>query len=212
MKSIESLWLKHSDKSAVIFANGPSLHKFVSKMDYKNLSLDFYDATWMGIDYSFELFPDTHKDLDYIFTQRAVNFYAIKRAVPDRKLIIPNSCNVKSEEAIRYNPQDPIQDKDIDLPHKDYSLDKDVKIFNHSNSLQSALHISAYMGFRKIYLIGVDYLQSLNGIPPYRSKNDKGYKQKSVSTINKHREDDDFLISKLSQLHNVKIINIGKML
>jgi len=210
MQSIENLWLKYRGQSTTIFANGPSLHKFTQKLDYKNLSDEFYKGIWIGLDSSFEHFPDKYHGLTYILASTFDNYENLKVKIPNDKLIIPESpglydskkdiyVTVENEEAYGYPIQDPHKNKKNHLPLKDYSIDRDVKFFTYSDLIQTAMHLCCYMGFNKIYLVGVEYKFML------KVKDDD-----DVSALK--QEGTSYLSSMLETQHNLRIVNIGRFL
>ena len=204
MKNINLLYKKYKDQTCILFGNGESLLKF--KEDKNCIRL--------GINYSFEKI----KDLDYLFLQEYETYKIIKEIFDNNNMIIPfypglnihgtaERITIENKQAYGYELQNPLQNKISDLQNKDLSIDKNIKVFSYTGTSQCALHIIAYMGFKKIRLIGFDYKLYSTGKVHFYSEFSHEYTNQKMNALVRIKEGDDFIIKRLQELYNIEVIN-----
>jgi hypothetical protein len=223
MRNIYELHHKHDGEIATVLANGPTLFKFIESVTDANgpIPPDLVSSVWVGINYSYK---KVGKDsVKYLFLGELETYNIIKEEIDNSKMIIPiepglnkhktaDRVKVNNSEAYGYVLQDPLKNKKIDLPNKYYGIDKDAHFFSYTTTTQTAIHILCYMGFKKIYLVGVDYRLHDSGKVHFEVVNDKQYSDQPWNAFVRFREGDNYLIPKLCAAHGVKIINIGEVL
>ncbi len=224
MRDIKDYHKVYPGKSVTVLSNGPSLIKFAQLARERSARIppEILDGDWVSINYSFERVGG-HDKVKYVFIQELETYYKISANVPNEKLVIPEkpglnkhgtSIRIKviNPKAIGYTLQDPLQNKVHHLSRKYYGIQKNAHFFCYTTTFQTALHILCYMGFTKIYLVGVDYKLFNTGKMHYDSNYDPNYGSQKMNALNRFREGDDFLIPMLQKTNNVRIENFGKLL
>ena len=210
-KQVGTLYQKYFGRDIFIFGTGPSLFKINPDK--------FKDKICLGVNFAFEIMPH----IDYTLIHVKEVFEAIKDHIPATQLILPetlvsqwgnsgkrrsfpNRVNTPNIPAYIY----PIQNPNIkSLDQKRISLGKTAPIFTWSTTLHSATHIAAYLGARRIFLIGVDYQPYPNGNVHFDSKFYPYYGKQKWQTFKKHKGGDIWIEKKLEEL-GVSVINLGE--
>lgn len=223
MRNIKELYKKHDGQNVTLFANGPSLFKFLDIVKRNPMYFDkkLLESIFCGINYSFE-HVGINK-LTYVFIQELETYKSTREIVPSEKLIIPENpglnlhgtaerVKVNNPKAYGYDLQNPLRNKKWDLVTKFCGIKKKMEFFSYTTTFQPVIHILCYMGFRHIYTVGVDYKVQKSGKVHYESKYNPKYGNQKWQALARFKEGDDYLIPQLQKLNNVNIINIGQTL
>jgi hypothetical protein len=209
MRDVSILKNKFSGKSAVLYASGPSIDNHEKYKKYTRGCIRF------GINLTFEKIGN----LENLFIHELGLFNTVKKKFSENKIIIPNLTGlnisksskrekINSGNFIQYKLQDLTKLKKHDLPSKYYGDDESKGFIAYSTTTQSALHILCYMGFKKIYLIGVDYRLFDNGKVHFKSRICKDYTDQEWNAFRRFKEGDDYIIPALEQSFGCEIINL----
>lgn len=198
-QSIQALYQKYQGQTIYVFGTGPSLFQADPAF--------FEDKICFGINFAFEIMPH----IDYHFAH-VIECYELMRTLVDNKKLVlpetlvrqwhrepakrlgPNRMPVENPEAFIYPIQDPRLNN---LSMKHLSLKQNASIFTWSTTTHSAIHLAAYMGAKKIRLIGVDYQTYPNGKVHFNSKLSPEYSNQDWNANRKHQQGDRWLTGQL---------------
>jgi len=207
---IECLWKTMdgrgdiSDKDTIfIFGTGPSIHRIRNPLYFKS-------RMCLGVNYSFEVIPY----MDFVCVGEIETYERIRKVKDNHRLILPLGMNhhktstrkvIVNKEAIHYKFQNPL----TPLGEGKLGLDREALIFTYSTTTHSAIHIAAYMGAKKIFLLGCDYKNYSSGKVHFDSKyGGEAYNMQDWSALGKHRVGDIWLKEELAKM-NIKLENIS---
>jgi hypothetical protein len=207
-RSITELAGRYKGEDIYIFGTGPSIFE-IDPEDYRN-------RLCFGINFAFEIMPY----IDYHFVHVIEVFQIIRKQVDNKKLILPESLVPQwYRQQERRKPQSrippdcpeafiyPIQDaRERNLSKKHVQLDRDTSFFTWSTTSHSAIHVAAYMGAKRIFLIGMDYQLYPNGKVHFESEHYPEYGQQDWNANKKHKQGDEWLARMLKN-HQVEVIN-----
>jgi hypothetical protein len=196
---------KSTDKDVVIFCCGPSLLKANPE--------DFDGMLKFSVNFAYEKMPS-----DYVFIHEIETYDRISKARGTPGLILPLGMNHHRSKKRRLltNKLSLFYKMIINHPPMDkrsLDLDIDSTMFSDSATTHSAIHVAAYMGAKKIYLVGVDYKNHDNGLPHfkcsdeiYSSQGPRGDKNRPMKSF---RKADDWLKKNLKEQHGIELINLS---
>lgn len=212
-RSYTDLYQQFKGEDIYIFGCGPSL---------LNIDPEVYqDKVCFSINYAFEFMPY----MDYYFIHVMETYEVIHKIVDNTKLILPETLvrqwyrekakNIKpsrikpdNKEVILYPCQNPYEKN---IKNKLIYLDKNAKIFTWSSTSHSAIHMAAYMGAKRIFLLGMDYQLFANGKVHFNSKYDASYGKQNWNANFKHKQGEEWLSQQLVK-NNIQLVNLSKKL
>ena len=211
-RPIAELHQHYKGKDIYIFGTGPSL---------LNIQPDeFQQQVCFGVNFAFEHMPH----IDYHFAHVVEVYEALKHQVDPSHLVLSETLvhqwyrNPKKRkhtgriaancpEALVYPLQDPAERQ---LGRKHVSLDIGARMFTWSTTTHSAIHVAAYMGAQRIFLIGMDYLPFASGSVHFNSAHFRDYGQQEWNAFRKHQQGDEWLAQQLKRAHGIEVINLSR--
>ncbi|MEN0006144.1 MAG: FkbM family methyltransferase, partial [Bacteroidota bacterium] len=189
---------KHLGQDLYILGTGPSIFKV--EPDY------FKDRICLGINFSFEVIPY----VDYVLTHVLEAYEAIRKVIDNKKLLLPpklvqQSAPAKDKKTTQWVPHYnteatiyPIQDPNISDPSKkQVQLARESAIFTLAGTAHSAIHLAAYMGAKRIFLVGMDYQLYPNKKVHFESKYYPSYGKQTWHALAKLKMGDEWLARQL---------------
>ncbi len=212
-KPIRELFRRYQGEDIYIFGSGPSLFQADPE--------EFRDKVCLGINYSFEVMPH----MDYILVHEIETYESLVGVVDNSKFLLPEylfrhtfadgrkpagppTIRTRNPQAYIYPIQDPSKKR---LEEKALSLDVEARIFTWSTTTHSAIHLAAYMGAKRIFLIGVDYRLYPDGRVHFDARNSAMYGTQRWNVNPKHRQGDLWLAEQLN-LKGISLENISHSL
>ena len=212
IKDIKKLKNKYEGKDAIFYASGPSHLKHKEFNQISERCIKF------GINYIFENISNT----DFLFVGEYETFLNVKKHYKEDKIIIPNvnglnkhgtsnRIRIKSGKFFQYKIQDPLKNKQQDLHNKYYGNKDQIGFISYTTTTQSAIHILCYMGFKRIFLLGVDYKLYDNNKVHFESKISSNYSNQNWNALQRMKNGDQYIFNQLEKNFNCKIINLNNI-
>lgn len=200
----------HRGEDIYILGTGPSLHR-------ENPDA-FKNKVCFGINFAFEVVP--HIDWHFAHVQEV--YEAMKNHVDPKRLILPETVVPQwyrnpakrskqgrvppnCPEAYVYPIQNPAENV---LERKHVSLDIGALMFTWSSTTHSAIHVAAYMGAKRIFLVGMDYRTYPNGRVHFDTHLFPDYGRQDWHALSKHQRGDEWLARQLQAAHGIEVINL----
>lgn len=145
---------KHSGERCFIIGNGPSLRsedldKLKNEVTFatNKIYLTYKETDWRATYFVIEdpLIMDAHKEINRNI--KGVKFYCLSSALNYEDFYAENAYFFDHDHRINYRP----------YPYEvEFSTKPDFLIWSHTVTY-SCIQLAAYMGFKEIYLLGIDH-------------------------------------------------------
>jgi len=197
---------KEGEGATTLFFPGPSLIKFKQHSNTTNLPKDLYSSNWTSVGYSYDKVYGRVSDFDSFFVRSPDKLEKIAKEVPEDRIITPVDLRKgdASYKVFTSSPKDP-EYSDFEACHESAS------IFG-VNSVQMAIHVMAYMGYTKIYVLGLDYKPHSNNKSHFHTGIDPAYGKLRHVDMESQKIEDKKFIYKIENFYHIQVKNLSKYL
>jgi hypothetical protein len=208
-RSIQQLFNRYKGEDIYIFGTGPSLQRIDAEQ--------FKNKICFSVNYAFEKLAA----VEFYFLQTLETYYSLRNNIDHSRMLMPEKLvlsadlrasetrmserlSVDEELAYYY----PVADRpDLHSLSHDLHISEHCRFISGSSLSNAAIQAAAYMGAKRIFLIGMDHLHYADGKVHFESKYDAEYHQQTWSAFHRHEADEIWLKKQLIKqsiaLHNI---------